>query len=137
MPRLAGASADDLASRYVGKSGSQQDIHAIAVKLGFTDPIWVQYGHFLWLLLHGNLSTGGYWRYVAEALTELADDVRVGAARRRSKAARPPPSKATMAASGCSRAIARKHASNAARRRASWKRYGAGCRSSRATGLPM
>jgi pimeloyl-ACP methyl ester carboxylesterase len=29
------------------------------------------------LLVHGNLSTGGYWRYVAEALGELADDVRV------------------------------------------------------------
>ena len=29
------------------------------------------------LLVHGNLSTGGYWRYVADALGELADDVRV------------------------------------------------------------
>src|SRR6476646_9243896 len=29
------------------------------------------------LLVLGNLSTGGYWRYVADALGELADDVRV------------------------------------------------------------
>ena len=34
LPRLGGASVDDLASRYVGKSGSEADIHAIAVKLG-------------------------------------------------------------------------------------------------------
>ena len=47
LPRLGGATVDDLASRYVGKSGSVEDIHAIAVKLGFTDPIWVQYGRFV------------------------------------------------------------------------------------------
>jgi pimeloyl-ACP methyl ester carboxylesterase len=29
------------------------------------------------LLVHGNLSTGGYWRWVAEAVAHLADDVRV------------------------------------------------------------
>jgi peptide/nickel transport system permease protein len=59
LPRLGGASVDDLASRYVGKSGSAEDIHAIAVKLGLTDPIWVQYGRFLHNLLFGaDYSTG-------------------------------------------------------------------------------
>jgi peptide/nickel transport system permease protein len=53
VPRLAGATPDDLASRYVGKSADPAQIHAIAVKLGFTEPIWVQYGHFLSGLLFG------------------------------------------------------------------------------------
>jgi len=46
VPRLAGATTDDLASRYVGKSGDAQQIHQMAVKLGFTDPLYVQYGRF-------------------------------------------------------------------------------------------
>ncbi|MFN8079863.1 MAG: ABC transporter permease [Kineosporiaceae bacterium] len=46
VPRLGGASADDMASRYVGKSAGPEQIHATAVKLGFTDPIWQQYGRF-------------------------------------------------------------------------------------------
>src|SRR4051794_2883449 len=59
LPRLGGATIDDLASRYVGKSGSVQDIHAIAVKLGLTDPVWVQYGRFLAALFVGaDYSTG-------------------------------------------------------------------------------
>ncbi|MEP7053979.1 MAG: ABC transporter permease [Actinomycetota bacterium] len=46
VPRLAGASADDLAGRYVGKTAGSEQIHQIAVKLGFTDPIYVQYGRY-------------------------------------------------------------------------------------------
>src|SRR6476660_7105667 len=46
VPRIGGATADDLASRYVGKSAGQAQIHQTAVRLGFTDPIWVQYGRF-------------------------------------------------------------------------------------------
>jgi peptide/nickel transport system permease protein len=59
LPRLGGATVDDLASRYVGKSGSAADIHAIAVKLGLTDPLYVQYGRFLAALFVGaDYSTG-------------------------------------------------------------------------------
>ncbi|MBC9821828.1 ABC transporter permease [Terrabacter sp. MAHUQ-38] len=47
VPRIAGASADDLASRYVGKSAGAEQIHQTAVRLGFTDPVWVQYGRFV------------------------------------------------------------------------------------------
>lgn len=47
VPRLGGASADDLASRYVGKSAGQEQIHNTAVRLGFTDPLYVQYGRFV------------------------------------------------------------------------------------------
>ena len=46
VPRIAGATADDLASRYVGRTASTEQIHQIAVKLGFTDPIYVQYARF-------------------------------------------------------------------------------------------
>ncbi|TQM62177.1 ABC transporter permease [Humibacillus xanthopallidus] len=54
LPRLGGASADDLASRYVGKSAGAAQIHETAVRLGFTDPIWVQYGRFAKGLVAGS-----------------------------------------------------------------------------------
>jgi peptide/nickel transport system permease protein len=47
IPRLAGASADDLASRYVGKTADAATVHRMAVKLGFTDALPVQYGRFV------------------------------------------------------------------------------------------
>jgi len=47
VPRLAGADADTLASRYVGRSAGQEQIHLTAVRLGFTDPLVVQYGRFV------------------------------------------------------------------------------------------
>ncbi|MBP2703665.1 ABC transporter permease [Microbispora sp. RL4-1S] len=47
VPRLAGMSADDLASRYVSKAANSQVIHDTATRLGFYDPILVQYGRFV------------------------------------------------------------------------------------------
>jgi len=47
VPRIAGATPDDLASRYVGKSAGAAQIHQTAVTLGFTDPLWVQYARFV------------------------------------------------------------------------------------------
>ncbi|MGW6283111.1 ABC transporter permease [Kribbella sp. NPDC055071] len=47
VPKLGGATADDLASRYVGKSAGAAQIHETAVRLGFTDPLYVQYGRFV------------------------------------------------------------------------------------------
>jgi peptide/nickel transport system permease protein len=47
VPRLAGADADALASRYVGRAAGEEQIHAAAVRLGLTDPIYVQYGRFV------------------------------------------------------------------------------------------
>jgi peptide/nickel transport system permease protein len=47
VPRIAGASTDDLASRYVGRTADATQIHTMAQKLGFTDPIYVQYGRFV------------------------------------------------------------------------------------------
>lgn len=47
VPRLAGATPDTLASRYVGRAAGQEQIHAAAVRLGLTDPLHVQYGRFV------------------------------------------------------------------------------------------
>jgi peptide/nickel transport system permease protein len=61
VPRLGGATADDLAGRYVGKSAGQEQIHNTAVRLGFTDPLYVQYGRFVKGLVVGqdyNYGTG-------------------------------------------------------------------------------
>jgi len=59
VPRLAGASADDLAARYVGKTATAEQTHARAVQLGFTDPLYAQYGRFLkGLAVGADYSTG-------------------------------------------------------------------------------
>jgi len=46
IPRWAGASADTLASRYVGRTATAATVHATAERLGFTDPVYVQYGRW-------------------------------------------------------------------------------------------
>jgi peptide/nickel transport system permease protein len=53
VPRLAGASSDDLASRYVGRTAGAEQIHATAERLGFDDPLPVQYGRFIKQLVVG------------------------------------------------------------------------------------
>src|SRR4051794_17166709 len=59
VPRLAGATAEDMASRYVGRSTSQEQLHVMAQKLGFLDPLWVQYGRFAKsIILGADYSTG-------------------------------------------------------------------------------
>jgi len=59
VPRLAGATPESLASRYVGKTADPATTHLIALKLGFLDPIYVQYGRFLrQLVLGADFSTG-------------------------------------------------------------------------------
>jgi peptide/nickel transport system permease protein len=54
VPRLIGASADTLASRYVGRAAGEAQIHEAAVRLGLTDPIYVQYGRFVKGLVVGS-----------------------------------------------------------------------------------
>jgi len=59
IPRAAGLSSDDLASRYVGRTAGQEQIHAVAEKLGLTEPFFVQYGRFLkGLVVGADYSTG-------------------------------------------------------------------------------
>jgi peptide/nickel transport system permease protein len=47
FPRLAGATPEALATRYVGRTANAATVHEIAKSLGFYDPIWVQYWHWL------------------------------------------------------------------------------------------
>lgn len=59
VPRLGGATADDLASRYVGKTAGAEQIHIAAERLGFTDPLWEQYGRFVkGLVVGADFDTG-------------------------------------------------------------------------------
>ncbi|CAN5280946.1 ABC transporter permease [soil metagenome] len=44
VPRLAGASAESLATRYVGRAATEDTVKLTAERLGFNDPIYVQYG---------------------------------------------------------------------------------------------
>jgi peptide/nickel transport system permease protein len=53
VPRIAGATPDTLASRYVGRAAGPSQIHEVAIRLGFTDPIYVQYGRFVKGLVAG------------------------------------------------------------------------------------
>lgn len=47
VPRLAGATAMDLANRYVGRAATGEIVAAQAEKLGFNDPLVVQYGRWI------------------------------------------------------------------------------------------
>ena len=53
VPRLAGATPQDLAARYVGRAAGEAQIQAAAERLGFTDPLYVQYGRFVKGLVAG------------------------------------------------------------------------------------
>jgi peptide/nickel transport system permease protein len=47
VPRLAGQTSYELASQYVGRNPAPAAIHAIEKKLGFDQPLIVQYGRFV------------------------------------------------------------------------------------------
>lgn len=47
MPRLAGASPETLASRYVGRAATQGTVEQTAERLGFYDPVPVQYWNWV------------------------------------------------------------------------------------------
>jgi peptide/nickel transport system permease protein len=47
VPRLTGQTTDQLATQYVGRDPSPDQIHAVEVKLGLGDPVLVQYGRFV------------------------------------------------------------------------------------------
>ena len=46
LPRLAGASPETLASRYVGRTASEETVKLVAEDLGFYDPLPVQYANW-------------------------------------------------------------------------------------------
>jgi len=47
IPRLGGATPETLASRYVGRAATAETVHLAAERLGFLDPVPVQYWHWL------------------------------------------------------------------------------------------
>ncbi|MDH6128731.1 ABC transporter permease [Kitasatospora sp. GP82] len=53
LPRLAGETTDQLAAQYIGKNPSPEAVAAIKQNLGFDQPIYVQYWHFLKGLVSG------------------------------------------------------------------------------------
>ncbi|XVQ07761.1 ABC transporter permease [Spirillospora sp. CA-255316] len=47
LPRVAGTTSDDLASRFAGKAPTPETVQAVKERFGFDDPIAVQYGRFI------------------------------------------------------------------------------------------
>jgi peptide/nickel transport system permease protein len=47
VPRLAGQTAYQLAAQYVGRNPVPSEIRAVEVKLGLSDPLYLQYGRYL------------------------------------------------------------------------------------------
>ncbi|RCG29751.1 ABC transporter permease [Sphaerisporangium album] len=46
VPRLAGATSESLATRYVGRTANAEQVQIATERLGFNDPLIVQYGRF-------------------------------------------------------------------------------------------
>ena len=47
FPRLVGGTPETLATRYVGRAATPETVNLIAHKLGFYDPVYVQYGRWI------------------------------------------------------------------------------------------
>ena len=57
-----------VARALAGKEATPAVVAAVSHRLLLDKPIWVQYGHFLWLLLHGNL---GYSFYHGQSVNSI------------------------------------------------------------------
>jgi peptide/nickel transport system permease protein len=47
LPRVFGSTPETLATRYVGRTATPDTVHLTAERLGFYDPVVVQYGHWV------------------------------------------------------------------------------------------
>ena len=47
VPRIAGATPEGMAARYVGPRATPERVHEVAASLGFLDPIYVQYWRWI------------------------------------------------------------------------------------------
>ena len=47
VPRLVGSTPETLATRYVGRAATPETVSLIADRLGFYDPVWLQYGRWV------------------------------------------------------------------------------------------
>ena len=59
IPRLAGQTSYQLATEYLGRSPSRSAVLAVEQKLGFNQPVYVQYGRFLRGLVFGEHYNAG------------------------------------------------------------------------------
>ena len=59
IPRLAGATPESMAARYVGKAPTSNQLHTAAEALGFYDPVHVQYWDWLKGVVLGREVTNG------------------------------------------------------------------------------
>ncbi|MEV6670334.1 ABC transporter permease [Streptomyces sp. NPDC051162] len=53
VPRIAGQTVDQLATQYVGKDANPDSIAAVKKNLGFDQPIYAQYWHFIKAIVAG------------------------------------------------------------------------------------
>jgi len=65
---FVGPGAGSVAHRLAGKQATPATVAEVAHRLLLDRPIYVQYGHFLWLLLHGNL---GYDFYHSQSVNSI------------------------------------------------------------------
>jgi peptide/nickel transport system permease protein len=63
-----GPGPKSVARALAGKSATPQVVAAVSHRLLLDQPIWKQYWHFLWLLLHGNL---GYSFYHGQSVNSI------------------------------------------------------------------
>ena len=63
-----GPGPGQVARALAGKSATPATVAAVSHRLLLDQPIWVQYWHFLWLLLHGNL---GYSFYHGQSVNSV------------------------------------------------------------------
>jgi peptide/nickel transport system permease protein len=64
IPRLAGQNSYELAAQYVGRESSRAAVQAMEVKLGFNEPIYLQYYEFVKGIVagrHYNSGTSTLW----------------------------------------------------------------------------
>lgn len=65
---FVGPGPGDVARVLAGRQATARQVAAVAHRLLLDRPIYVQYGHFVWLLLHGNL---GYDYYHQESVNTV------------------------------------------------------------------
>lgn len=58
LPQILGSTPETMATRYVGRAATPETVHGIAEKLGFYDPMVVQYGRWF-----KGIFTGGDYDY--------------------------------------------------------------------------
>jgi peptide/nickel transport system permease protein len=65
----------DIARRLAGRNATPETVALIYKNLGLNQPLWKQYRHFVWRLLHGDLGTDYY--HQVPVVTVLRQDIPV------------------------------------------------------------